>query len=182
MYTDETVLNWGRHKLFKLIDVPKEYLINFYNNKSYYNDQLKEYVETNIESIRERIPPKIPPKKILQICHEAPFPTKQDAKYELKKIQRSGYKGFDVPIRTYECKVCGAWHITSEPVEKFKNTESELICEKIPFDTQKSAKKELKRIKTSRTHNKHIPVREYQCEDCGKWHLTSQPRTPSKAQ
>lgn len=47
-----------------------------------------------------------------------------------------------------------------------------VICQKITFPTQKDAKKELKRI--SETKSKIKPQREYECEKCGGWHLTSE--------
>ena len=53
MYTDETILTEGRHKRKKLIDVPKDYLICLHDNKSYFNEEIKEYIQKNIGKIRQ---------------------------------------------------------------------------------------------------------------------------------
>lgn len=58
---------------------------------------------------------------------------------------------------------------------KEKNISSEVSeneCRKNSFSTEKSANKELKRIRSTRGKNKK-PVRSYQCPFCDKWHLTS---------
>lgn len=50
--------------------------------------------------------------------------------------------------------------------------ELERVCTKIAF-TKSDAKKELKRIRdTSQDHKK--PIRSYECDKCGWWHLTSE--------
>lgn len=49
-----------------------------------------------------------------------------------------------------------------------------ITCEKVIFPSEKEAKREIKRIaKLEQKHKK--PVRTYECEDCGGWHLTSIP-------
>ena len=53
-----------------------------------------------------------------------------------------------------------------------------LNCSKIPFDTRELAKRELGRIREEAAQYKQktdkIPIRSYECDRCGKWHLTSQ--------
>jgi hypothetical protein len=45
-------------------------------------------------------------------------------------------------------------------------------CDKITFYSEKDAKAEINRIKAREQENKK-PVRAYQCDVCGAWHLTS---------
>lgn len=48
----------------------------------------------------------------------------------------------------------------------------EIACEKRQFTNQKEAKDEIKRIRDlAQGHKK--PVRSYECEKCGAWHITS---------
>lgn len=47
-----------------------------------------------------------------------------------------------------------------------------VFCEKIPYPTEKDAKYKIKQIRNLDQENKK-PVRAYECEKCGAWHLTS---------
>ena len=49
-----------------------------------------------------------------------------------------------------------------------------MICDKIPYPTEKAAKFEINRIKVLEQENKK-PVRCYECDKCSAWHLTSIP-------
>jgi hypothetical protein len=49
-----------------------------------------------------------------------------------------------------------------------------LPCEKIMYPSEKAAKTEIRRIEKLEQENKK-PVRAYECEKCGAWHLTSIP-------
>ena len=44
-------------------------------------------------------------------------------------------------------------------------------CQKISFENEKEAKKEIRRI--AETESKQKPQRAYECSKCGGWHLTS---------
>lgn len=52
-------------------------------------------------------------------------------------------------------------------------------CDKIGYDTEKSANKDLKRIKRARNRGVK-PIRAYFCKACCQWHLTSKERDRSK--
>jgi hypothetical protein len=57
---------------------------------------------------------------------------------------------------------------STEPVEETK------LCDKIAYPTENDAKKHIREIrKLEQKHKK--PVRSYECEKCGGWHLTSIP-------
>lgn len=49
-----------------------------------------------------------------------------------------------------------------------------VTCEKIIYISKKEAKLEINRIKLKVQENKK-PIRTYECEKCGGWHLTSIP-------
>lgn len=48
----------------------------------------------------------------------------------------------------------------------------ERLCEKITFPSEKDAKYQIKQIREKEQKHKK-PVRAYECEKCGGWHLTS---------
>jgi len=178
MYTEETVLDRGKHKSKKLSDVPLDYLLRLYIQAQYFNDEIKEYIELNFEKISKgtgyrRSTIIISPST--HTCKETPFPTEKDAKYELRRIRNTKDADGKIPVRTYECKICSAWHLTSKPLAKFANTGEKSKCEKRPYDSQQNARNALRKIRRRKNHN-HVPIREYKCEFCHKWHLTSQTR------
>ena len=48
------------------------------------------------------------------------------------------------------------------------------ICDKIVFVSEKDAKDRIRKLSELKQDNKK-PVRAYECEKCGGWHLTSIP-------
>lgn len=48
-----------------------------------------------------------------------------------------------------------------------------MICKKAGFDTRAQARERLAEIRQDDTSSHEKPIREYFCEMCGKWHLTS---------
>lgn len=50
-----------------------------------------------------------------------------------------------------------------------------MSCDKESFESEKSADKKLKKIWAMPNKGKK-PIRSYQCEKCGKYHLTSKER------
>ncbi len=61
------------------------------------------------------------------------------------------------------------------------NSNGEEICttRKRGYASQRTAREAINFIKKGRSRNKNnnksIPQREYLCEECGQWHLTSRP-------
>lgn len=50
-------------------------------------------------------------------CRKVRFPTEYDAGKKLKKIAQRAARGIQVriPVRYYECPVCGGFHLTGQP-------------------------------------------------------------------
>lgn len=122
MYTDETVLDYGKYKGKKLKDIPNQYFINIYRSGDDNHVALKEYIETNKERFhilvlhfikKDLSPP------VTFICEKRTYPTKKAAMDSIVKPISKPKK--PVPIRAYECPECSGWHLTSKEIEKFKS-------------------------------------------------------------
>lgn len=115
MYDDNTPLPFGKYKFSRLIDVPADYLLVLFRAKSYANPEIKEYIEANIEKIRERNKLPKPQVDALRItpCRKVAYPTEKEAKWRLKNIKHAKQRAV-TPQRAYECPLCGAWHLTSQ--------------------------------------------------------------------
>jgi uncharacterized protein (DUF3820 family) len=120
MYNDNTPYPIGRYKFTALCRIPAEYLYNLYVNKSYYNKELKEYIETNIESIIQRKEGIITAPPFTFPCDKITYTSESDAKRVLKSI-REQEQSHKKPIRAYECNKCGGWHLTSKTIEEYKS-------------------------------------------------------------
>ena len=119
MYTDDTLLTFGKYKFTKLCRVPADYLYALYKNKSYYNDELKEYIINNLENIILRMEGILQSPPLDFPCEKISYSKEKDAKQVLQKINvlEQVHKK---PIRTYECEKCGQWHLTSLSLEEWK--------------------------------------------------------------
>lgn len=114
-YTDQTVLTFGKYKFASLCRVSPGYLLDIFKNKSYPNNDLKGYIENNIDLIlsRERGTALI---SVLELpCSKIQFATEALAKEELRRIQSLNQEGVK-PVRAYECPQCSAWHLTKKPL------------------------------------------------------------------
>lgn len=120
MYNDETILTYGKYKMWKLKDIPVEYFQKIWGNGGTGDIDLMNWIKENREKLD------LKSKQIIQeasfvpfICDKKTFSTKADAKQSLSKIRES--KGDHIkPMRTYECPKCSGWHLTSMPIEVFK--------------------------------------------------------------
>lgn len=52
-YTDQTVINFGKHKGKALANVPAVYLLWIYNNKEFENPPLKQYILNNMDALNK---------------------------------------------------------------------------------------------------------------------------------
>ncbi len=131
MYTDNTLLTWGEYQFMKLCRVPADYLIRLSERKC--TDQnLVKYIKENMDKLKARRDGKIqaPPLElkfkmsgvIVQlVCPDTDkiiFISQKDAKYEIRRIQQLVQEG-KKPSRSYECKKCGGWHLTSMPYDEW---------------------------------------------------------------
>ncbi len=119
MYTDETVLDYGKYKNKKLKDIPSDYFINVCKTGGNEHTELKKYIEENIgrfpgisifvfKHTNEFVP---------FICEKRTYPTKKAAMDSIAQPTKQQKKK---PIRAYECEKCSGWHLTSMPIELFK--------------------------------------------------------------
>ena len=133
MYTDDTILTWGKHKITKLCRVPADYLLRLYNNNNHPDKELIKYIGDNMEKIIARKEGKLesPPldldfkfagKRVEVVCPDTGkiiFFSEKEAKKELGRIKNTKHE-HKKPIRTYECIKCGGWHLTSLSNEQYE--------------------------------------------------------------
>jgi hypothetical protein len=115
MFTDETILTFGKYKFTKLGKVPAEFLIRQFDNKQFFgNLEFKEYLELNIERIRTK-QTELHTEIIEQenICDKFVYASEKIAKQSLRDINQVQQK-HKKPVRAYECDKCGGWHLTSK--------------------------------------------------------------------
>ena len=119
-YTHETFMPFGRYKLFKLKDLPKDYLLELFKNKSN-EPKILEYIDLNLEEIKNRSNSigsfqnlsSREIRKTFTNCEKVGFVNKKEANFQLNKIKNNP-KTQKIPVRSYECEICGAWHHTSK--------------------------------------------------------------------
>lgn len=114
MYTDNTILTFGKYKFTKLCRVPILYLTNIYNNKSISDKEFLLYIENRLKG-------RIVIEKNEITCQKFPLFSEKLAKEHLKRIANEKSKGNKKPIRAYECQKCGGWHLTSKTIEEYED-------------------------------------------------------------
>lgn len=126
MYTDETVLNYGKYKGKMIKDIPKDYFVNVFKTARYQQPELTEYIQANLYKFPDLTLIAWFNRKsdvLVQFkCNKRTYPTKKSAMDSIVKPKSKTDK--KVPIRAYECKVCSGWHLTSKPDRRFQNEES----------------------------------------------------------
>lgn len=126
MYTEETVLTYGRYTGKMIKDVPVDYLINVFKTGGDEHAALKEYMEANADKYPGlTLIGWFKSKRNVMVdfkCIKRTFPTKKTAMDSIAN-PKSKQKG-KRPIRAYECPVCSGWHLTSKPDPRF-NTSTE---------------------------------------------------------
>jgi hypothetical protein len=120
MYTDETVLTYGKYKGKMLKEIPDEYFINVCTTGGEEQAELKKYIEANINrfvAVSLFALKKSPP--IDFICLKRTYATKKAAMDSIVKPTSKSHK--PVPIRAYECPECSGWHLSSKPDRGYQN-------------------------------------------------------------
>lgn len=114
MYEDDTILTKGKYKFTALCRVPPEYFLNLYLKKNKSNLELYEYVEKNLSLIKARQIGALEIPELHIVCNKIIYSSEKVAKAELKRISemKNDHK---IPIRSYQCEVCGGFHLTSKP-------------------------------------------------------------------
>lgn len=115
MYADDTILTKGKYKFTALCRVPPEYLLNLHAKKNKSNPELYEYIEKNLSIIEARSNGALEIPELHIICKKIVYSSEKIAKAELKRISemKNDHK---IPIRSYQCEVCGGLHLTSKPL------------------------------------------------------------------
>jgi uncharacterized protein (DUF3820 family) len=122
--TGESIMMFGKYRTHKLKSLPRDYLLQLYTNKSL-DKYLLAYIGDNIEEIKLRgneppVKEVLSPKEIRSSytgCSKIGYINKKEANFALRNIHNNA-KTEKVPVRSYECEICGAWHHTS--LETFK--------------------------------------------------------------
>jgi hypothetical protein len=122
MYTDETILDYGKHKGKMLKDIPKDYFVNIFKSARDQHPELTEYIEANLDKFPGlTLIAWFDKKKDVMVtfkCNKRTYPTKKSAMDSIVKPTSKPKK--PVPIRAYECPECSGWHLTSKEIERFK--------------------------------------------------------------
>lgn len=117
MYTDDSILTFGKYKFTKLCRVPADYLLKFVVETSI--PELHEYVVNNLERIVQRSEGIIEPPPLTFPCEKAAYINEKIAKIVLNRI-KAIQQDYKKPVRVYECDRCGMWHLTSVPLEIYQ--------------------------------------------------------------
>ena len=118
MYTDETILTFGRYKFTRLCRVPPEYLLTFLHD-NHTSRELHEYVNANHERSIARKKGVVPTPQLERPCEKIMYYSIKEAKERLRVISNQP-QFHKKPIRAYECGCCGGWHLTSIPLDDWK--------------------------------------------------------------
>lgn len=133
MYTEETILYFGKHKGKILRDVPPSYLVSIFDSSAmHHRPELRDYIKARIDKLRSLTGGSLAAKldnidyenSGLFICAKRAFPTKRDALDSIVKPQKRRGKwkhNKKQPVRAYECKKCNYWHLTSISFEEYQN-------------------------------------------------------------
>lgn len=124
------MLSTGKYKFYKLHEVPAEYLLNIYSNLTGCVDKsLAEYVEKNIDRIKAKakgLPFIVEAPIEIDECTKKQYVSKKVAREALQRI-RDAPGDHKKPIRSYECEKCNAWHLTSAPIEIWKENQKKNV-------------------------------------------------------
>jgi uncharacterized protein (DUF3820 family)/uncharacterized protein YlaI len=122
MYTDETVLDYGKYKGKMLKDIPKDYFVNVYISGGDEHAKLKMYIEANLQKFPGLTTIAWFNKKqdvmVEFKCNKRTYPTKKSAMDSIVIPKTKSNR--PVPIRAYECPECSGWHLTSKEYERVK--------------------------------------------------------------
>jgi|ERR1035437_303553 hypothetical protein len=119
MYDDNTIITFGRYKFTSLCRVPACYLLEE-NNHKVFNAELLEYIKENKEKLEARLVGNIVAPELKIPCDKLAYCSEKVAKEHINSINKKTYN-HKTPVRAYECKTCGAWHLTSVSFEEWKN-------------------------------------------------------------
>jgi len=123
MYSDNTILPYGKYKFMRLCHLPSDYLLRVYSNPCQHDRELHAYIAAHLEKIRAEVGCKIPYKAFKKVCEKRAFSCERSARSALKTVHHHS-KEQKKPVRCYKCIECEAWHLTSMPYGNWKRTQS----------------------------------------------------------
>lgn len=117
MYTDDSILTWGKWKFTALKRISPDWLLGLRNNmKECHDVELMEYINDNLQGIQDRKEGKTQTIEMEDVCRKTIYHTRELAKKAIGRIRsrHSVHSSHIVPQRAYECEKCGYWHLTSK--------------------------------------------------------------------
>lgn len=127
MYSKETLMRYGKYRMYKSAEVPKEYLTRIYASGQFPDAELIEYLKTHKEelglsSFYRKFSDKRPDSKKSKKCEKVAYFNEQWARNALSLMESGGKrrpKRFK--LRCYYCEKCGFWHLTSMSQEVWQS-------------------------------------------------------------
>ena len=101
------------------------------------------------------------------VTHKTAYPTQEAAADALHEIWKHPHTSL-LPCRTYQCHICGEWHLTSKPFRE--DLTAHCVSGARRFATEEFAESTLKSIQKYPKKD-YVPERVEHCDDCEGWHL-----------
>lgn len=117
MYTDNTILTWGKYKFTSLKNVPASWLLANHKNNSLHDKELLEYISNNLDRLKELHEKGFTPPEVKMPCTKYQYASEEEAKKHLREIRKKGKQSPShvLPVRAYNCPICKFYHLTSRP-------------------------------------------------------------------
>src|SRR6266446_6062772 len=109
MYSDNSVLTFGRYKHTRLCRVPSDYLLSIYQSGKCADDELKIFIKQNFQRINACKKGE-PMTAIATVCEKFAYANEKIAKAKLREIEAVKQKHCK-PVRAYQCEKCNGWHL-----------------------------------------------------------------------
>lgn len=140
MITSKSLLRRGRYYHTSIEDVPAAYLLEIFKTEPDYTELYTWLSRHHLELLerfdREKhLPPPPEPEPVVEevifrnrgvlrmmACpktNKFMYPDKATARRYLREQREQAIPGRKIPVRTYECPYCGAWHLTSREAWKW---------------------------------------------------------------
>lgn len=123
MYSEDSILRYGKYRSYRLAEVPASYLQAVYLSRSWPDPDLYAYVESHAEQIgvstivedqkRKKQPGPASPRR-KKFCDKVAYPTEQWARQALDAMNVRSRR---FRMRCYYCDQCNLWHLTSMSLE-----------------------------------------------------------------
>jgi len=110
------IIPFGKHRNKPLKELPKEYLVELYRHEDLMTKwpELKQYIEATywlLLPLSQKVEYKFEPLP----CEKNAYVDEEAAKKALKLIKQDK-RDHKKPNRSYQCEICGFWHLTSKPL------------------------------------------------------------------